>query len=437
MSTTLLPDHHHRSAVRKAGKRLIPFLGLLYFLSYLDRVNVGFAALTMNSDLQLSETQFGTGAGIFFIGYIAFTFPANMMLQKIGARIWIPLITMIWGVISLLMAFVSSPTEFFVLRFLLGVAEAGFLPGVIVYLTRWFDKDVRGQILSNFFIAIPFATVVGAPLSAWLLGHSLFGLAGWQTMFLVEALPAVVLGIIGFTWLTEHPDDAAWLDAQEKQAFREMAAANRKADAAAGGGSKSGLANPAVWTLGLVYFAVVIGLYGFAFWAPQILKARGSFSTQEVGWLVAIPYVVTLPCMYLWSRHSDRTGERIRHLAIAGAVSAGGFALASFAPNLVLTMVGFSLATAGIFCLLALFWTVPTALVSAPALPLSVALINSLGNLAGYCGPVLMGWLKQNSGSYSEGIWLMSGGMLLAVLAIFLVARLGASRRPATAPILE
>src|ERR1700735_1578752 len=327
--TTFDPEYEKSRVINKAAWRLVPFLALLYFVSFLDRVNIGFAALTMNADVRLSASAFGLGAGIFFVGYILFTVPANMMLERIGAARWMAAITVVWGIVSLSNAFVRTPTEFYVTRFLLGVAESGFFPGVMLYLTFWFPDGARGRILGNFFLAVPLSNVLGAPVSSWLLDHSAFGLKGWQTMFLLEALPAIGLGIVAFFWLTDKPIKAIWLSPREREVLLSAITEGRRVHMS--GGPLQGLRIPYMWGVGILYFLIVVGLYGFGFWVPQILSSIGHLSHLQIGWATAIPYAASIACLFLWGRHSDRTQERSWHIAIPALLSAIGFLFAGYA----------------------------------------------------------------------------------------------------------
>jgi ACS family tartrate transporter-like MFS transporter len=400
--------------LRKVALRLIPFLGLLYFVSFLDRVNVGFAALTMNADIGLTASTFGLGAGIFFIGYFLFEIPSNIILQRVGARRWIARIMVSWGVISMAMAFVTGPASFLTMRFLLGVAEAGFFPGIILYLTYWFPASQRGRIIGAFMIAIPLSNVVGAPLSTLLLDVSLFGLAGWQTMFIVEGLPAVALGIVVALWLPDGPQDAPWLSADEKAALRAALADEQTADDNAR--LRDALASRRVWLFAGVYFGLVTGLYGLGFWGPQIVRALGATSNREVGLLTAIPYLVAAVSMVFWGRHSDARGERVWHVASAALLGAGGFLISAYTAAPVVSLAALTAGAVGIYSAIPVFWTMPTAMLSGTAAAAGIALINSIGNLAGYVAPFAIGRLLDATGSYSAGLLVLAAGMLLAAL---------------------
>jgi ACS family tartrate transporter-like MFS transporter len=411
------------AALHKAALRLIPLLALLYFVSFLDRVNVGFGALTMNADLGLTATTYGHGAGIFFLGYILFAVPANVALHRIGASRWIATIAIVWGCVSLSMAFIRTPTEFLLCRFLLGAAESGFFPGVMLYTTYWFPDAIRGRIIANFFVAVPLSNVFGAPLSSWLLTHGILGLRGWQTMFLIESLPTIALGALAAFWLTDKPAQAtAWLDAAEREA---LGAATAPPGPAATVFPVRAAVNLAPWLFGLLYFLIVIGLYGFGFWAPQVFQSLGQLSVQTTGWVTAIPYLGAAICMYFWSRHSDRTGERYWHVALAVFVGALGFFLAARVHSVDSAVIAFMLSTIGIYSACPVFWTLPTCLLTGLGAATGIGIVNSLGNLAGYLAPVMMGWLRQRTGGYVVGINLMAASMVAAGLLSLLLARLG------------
>ena len=410
-----------RAVIRKAMWRLLPFLCFIYFIAYLDRVNVGFAALTMNEDLGLSPTAFGNGAGIFFLAYFLFEVPSNFALKRFGARVWIARIMVTWGIISMAMAFVSGTTSFFVLRFLLGVAEAGFFPGMILYLTFWFPNRVRAGILGVFIIANPASTIVGAPLSTTLLGTSILGLTGWQTMFIVEGLPAVLLGVVVLFVLCDSPAKAKWLTAREREVL--LNAVSRDERLSTHTSLRDGLASPQVWMFSLLYAALMMGVYGFGLWAPQIVKSLGNLSNQQVGLVLVIPYAFATLAMVLWGRHSDRTGERKWHLALPAVVGTIGFLCGSYADNIYLAVAGFTLGAIGIYASLPLFWSLPTAMLGGTAAAGGIALINSIGNLSGYFGPSIIGRLKELTKDYTAGLLVIAASLALAAVLGYVVGK--------------
>lgn len=398
--------------IRKVGWRLIPFLGVLYVVAFLDRVNVGFAALTMNEDLALTATQFGRAAGIFFLGYVIFEVPSNVMLARVGARLWIARIVISWGLLSAGTAFVAGPSSFYVVRFLLGVAEAGFFPGMIYYLTCWFPAAYRARIVGAFMMALPLSSILGAPLSTSLLSLDWAGLAGWQWMFLLEGIPAVALGFGVLAWLTDDPGRAAWLTPAEKRWLTDTLAAERAAQGSAESFTLAkALTDARVWMLGLVYFGVVVGLYALGFWLPQIIKGLGDGLTNfEVGLTTIVPYATAALAMVLWGAHSDRTRERRGHFALAAFLAAGGLAASgALQGSPVAALAALTVAAIGIHAALPVFWTLPTGLLTGTAAAGGIALVNSIGNVGGFVGPYLVGYFKDKTGDYT---------MSLSVLAI-------------------
>jgi D-galactonate transporter len=437
----------HAVEIRTLGKvtrRLVPFLIICYFVAYLDRVNVGFAALTMNQDLGLSQTAFGFGAGIFFIAYFIFEVPSNLLLERFGARKWIARIMLSWGILSGTMAFIpaiaratglGNENTFYLLRVLLGVAEAGFFPGIIFYLTLWFPAEYRARIVGYFMAAIPLSTVIGAPISGALLYlHGGVGLAGWQWLFIVEAVPAVILACVVFFYLTDRPADAAWLAPDERAWLTErLELEQRQRRAVRDYSVAQALVNPRVLGLSLVYFGAVATNYGLSFFLPQIVKAFGlnTFITTLVS---ATPYVVGLVGMVWWGRRSDRVAERRFHTAFPLFIAAAGIAVSTALDDPLLKMISLCVAGFGIFANLPVFWTLPTAFLSGAAAAAGIAVINSVGNLAGFAGPFAMGWIKDHTGSYTGGLLLLAA---LGFIAMGIVLVLGhnetAERAPAAA----
>jgi D-galactonate transporter len=408
------------STVRAISWRLIPFLVLAYFFSYLDRVNLGFAALTMNAELKFTPLIFSWGAGIFFIGYFLFEVPSNLALEKFGASRWIARIMVSWGIISGLMALVSGEWSFYALRFLLGVAEAGFFPGIILYLTYWYPAQYRARFLAAFAVAVPVSTVIGAPVSGLLLGlDGAMGLQGWQWLFIVEGVPSVLLGIVSWFYLTDRPEHATWLTPEQKA----WLAAKLKAETAAKQAVSrltlgEALSSPKVIMLSLIYFGFVAALYGMQFWLPQIVKAFG-LTNAQTGFVTAIPYLFGTIAMILWARHSDSSRERVMHVGAPLLLTAAALGVSSFISDPTLTMVVLTVAAIGVFCTFAVFWTLPTAWLSGTAAAGAIALINSIGNLAGFGGPYLIGWVKETTGNTSTGLLVLAVLPLLAGLLVF------------------
>jgi ACS family tartrate transporter-like MFS transporter len=418
--------------IAKVSKRLIPFLIVCYFIAYLDRVNVSFAALTMNEDLGLSQTAFGFGAGIFFIAYFVFEVPSNLFLERFGARKWIARIMLSWGILSAAMAFIptiahvtglGNENTFYLLRVLLGAAEAGFFPGIIFYLTLWFPAVYRARIVGYFMAAIPLSTVIGAPISGMLLQlHGALWLAGWQWLFIIEAMPSIILSVVVFFYLTDRPAGAAWLAPDERTWLAErLELEQRQRQAVHDYSVLQALVNPRVLGLSLVYFGAVATNYGLSFFLPQIVKAFGlnTFLTTVVS---ATPYVVGVFSMVWWGRHSDRKLERRYHAAFPLFVAAAGIAASTAFNDPTLKMIAFCVAGFGIFAVLPVFWTLPTAFLSGAAAAAGIAVINSIGNLAGFAGPFAMGWIKDQTGSYTGGLLLLAALGITAMGIVLILA---------------
>jgi ACS family tartrate transporter-like MFS transporter len=396
-------------ALRKVAWRLIPFMTLLYFVAFLDRVNIGFAALTMNADLGLTPRMFGFASGIFFLGYVLFEVPSNIIMERVGARLWIARIMITWGLLSAATAFVATPTSLYVLRFLLGVAEAGFFPGMILYLTYWFPAAWRARILSAFMVALPVSNVIGSPVSTALLSVDAQGLRGWQWMFLIEGVPAVLCGFAVLVFMRDGPAKAPWLTDDEKQWLQAELAREHAVHGAAAHSSLSALRSPRVWFFGLIYFGMLVGMYGFGFWLPQIIKGLGNLSNFEVGLATALPYAAAAVTMFLWGRHSDRTGERTWHIALPAFVGAVGLALSAYwggAP--VLALAALCLSAMGCYAALPVFWTLPTSMLAGGAAAAGIALVNSIGNTGGFLGPTLVGYVTDTTGNYAAALWTLA-----------------------------
>ena len=411
---------------KKVGWRLIPFLLLCYVVAYLDRVNVGFAKLQMLQDLQFSDTVYGLGAGIFFIGYFLFEVPSNVILHRVGARVWIARIMMTWGVISAGMMFVESVTSFYVMRFLLGVAEAGFFPGIILYLTYWYPAARRARMTALFMSAIALSGVIGGPLSGWIMQSfaGVGGLKGWQWLFVLEGLPSVVVGFATLFYLDDSIDGAKWLTSPEKELLKRNISLDNasKQHLSIGAVFKDGR----VWLLGLIYFSFVMGLYGVSFWLPTIIKATGVKDAFQIGMLTAIPYGSAVVAMIFVSRSSDRTGERRWHIAVPALLGAVGLVLSvTWGQNTVLAMTALTLATMGILTTLPLFWSLPTSFLAGAGAAAGIALINSVGNLAGFVSPFAVGWLKDMTQSTNAGMYLLAVSLVVgALLTLSVPARL-------------
>ena len=410
---------------KKVAWRLVPFLCLCYLAAYLDRVNVGFAKLQMLSDLSFSNTVYGLGAGIFFLGYVIFEVPSNILLHKVGAKLWIARIMISWGVIGAAMAVVKTPTQFYLLRFLLGVAEAGFIPGVLLYLTYWFPAAWRGRIIALFLAAIPMSNIIGGPLSGWILKNfgGVAGLAGWQWLFIVETVPSIVLGVAILMFLDDRVEDARWLSDEEKRVIQENI--THEASQSTHVNVMDALKSTRVWMLGVAYFCIASSIYIASFWMPTLIKQLGVSDPLEIGWLTTIPYSVAIVAMVLTNISADRSRERRWHTAIPCLLTAIGLALCA-TPNygLVVAMMALTLAAAGASSAQASFWSLPSTFMTGAAAAAGIALVNSLGNIAGMASTSLVGWLTDITGSPSSSLYLFAG---LLVVGALLVLRLPAS----------
>lgn len=418
-----IPCESMQPLYRKISRRLVPFLILLYLVAFLDRVNISFAALTMNRDLGIGESLFGLAAGVFFLGYFFFEVPSNLMLLRTGARRWIMLLMIVWGIVSVATAFVPGPTLYIVLRFLLGSAEAGFYPGVILYLTFWLPPSVRSSVMALFVTAIPLSNIVGAPISAQILQlDHIAGFKGWQWLFILEGSPAILLGLCVLFLLPDHPDHVAWLTAEEKQTLaRDLSATAPAHHAKVHSLFDAFTAQPIVYGWSLAYFCLMLGLYGLGFWIPTVLASRG-IALTHLGWAAALPYFAAVVGMILWSRNSDRRRERRLHLAVAYILGAIGFLLAAFAPSAPIAILGFTLAAIGILSAMPVFWSSSTLALTGPMVAAHIAVINSIGNLGGFFGPLVMGWLRQTTHNYIAGLWSISAAL---VVGAFLALQLG------------
>jgi ACS family tartrate transporter-like MFS transporter len=409
------------ATIKRITWRLIPFLCICYFISWLDRVNVGFAALAMNADLGFSPALFGLGAGIFFIGYVLCEPPSNLALRKFGARVWIARIMITWGIFSGAMAFIQGQWGFLSLRFLLGIAEAGFFPGIILYLTLWFPAKYRGRTFGLFILTTPLASVIGGPISGALFKmHGFLGLEGWRWMFLIEAIPAVILGVMCLYYLTDKPENAKWLTKEQRDWLTNTMRAEEAAQTHDHGTVHlmDALKSSRLWLLGLVYLGPVIGLYGLGFWMPQIVKglvqSHGITDPFHIGLLTAIPSIGAAIGMVYWTRHSDRTGERIWHLVGPLMVGAIGMVMSAYMSSPVGGMIALSIALIGINVSLPVFWTLPTAFLTGAAAAVGIAIINCIGNLGGYFGPQLIGIVKQSTDSIQIALLSIAALMVLA-----------------------
>jgi len=425
-----------RMIARKVAWRLAPLLMVCYFVAFLDRVNVGFAALTMNADLGFDSAIFGFGAGIFFIGYFIFEVPSNLVLERLGARLWIARIMFTWGLVSAAMALVWNEPSFYIGRFLLGAAEAGFFPGVVLYLTYWFPAEHRAKMIGLFMAAVPISGVIGSPLSGWLLGlEGTLGLHGWQWLFILEGLPSMMLSMVVWLYLTDQPSKAGWLTASER-AWLETTLERERAhrDSVRRYRLGEALTNGRVLALSVLYLGLVTGLYGVTFWLPQIVKGFGGLSNLEVGFIAALPTLAAAIAMVAWTRHSDRTRERPWHVALPAFVGCLGLIASATVSNPILSTMALSVALIGIYAAIATSWTLPTAFLTGTAAAGGLALINSIGNLGGFAGPYFMGWIKTTTGEYSLALLIIGIGLAISGLIALAMRRAVANERPAGAP---
>jgi ACS family tartrate transporter-like MFS transporter len=410
------------SAMRKIGWRIVPFLALLYFAAFIDRANISFAAPTMNRELGFSPYVYGLGAGVFFIGYVLFEIPSNLILHRVGARRWIARIMVTWAVVAAAMALLIGPKGFYLTRFLLGVAEAGFFPGVVYYLTRWAPAGQRARLIGLFMTAIPVSTALGGPLSSAILTlDGLLGLSGWRWLFLLEAIPSLILGVAVLFALPDTPDDAPWLSSEEKAWLARTLETEASRRPRRDDHSLAGLTDPSVILLGAGYFGVEIGLYGVILWIPQILAAVG-IPAPMAGYVTAIPYAIAAVAMVWWCRRSDRARERPWH--IAGAATAGALGLAASALLVhapALSVAAITLGAAGTMAVLPIFWTLPAARLKGAAAAGGIALINAVGNLGGFVGPYAVGWIKDVTGNFTYGLLVLAGAVLATGIAALIV----------------
>lgn len=417
-----LTPEQERATLSTVMWRLLPLLFLCYIIAYIDRINVGFAKLQLREVLGVSEerfsTAYGLGAGLFFIGYFIFEVPSNLILQRVGARIWIARIMIVWGLVSLGFMFLNGTTMFYVMRFLLGAAEAGFFPGIILYFTYWFPAHERARTVAMFATGGVIAGVVGSPISGALLEmNGVGGLAGWQWLFLIEAIPAILMGVVVLIMLPNRPRDARWLNPAQKAWIQQRL----DEEAAAAGPTPNRslveiFSNGRVWLLCLLYFLMNVGGYGYELWLPTIIKSFSTTSSSVLGFITAIPYLIAGVAMVIVARYSDRTGERRAVVAVAAVSSAIGFALSASSKNPYLAMAALSLAFVGLKCTIAPFWAMTTVYLSGTAAAAGIAFINSVGNLGGFAGPYLVGVIKDQTGSNVAALLLL-GGALLAMAA--------------------
>ncbi len=416
-----------RRTIRKVTLHILPFLFILYIIAFLDRVNFGYAALEMNSALSLSAEMFGLLSGLFFIGYLLFEIPSNIILQKIGARVWISRIMISWGIVVMVTAAATSATDLAILRFLLGIAEAGFFPGMILYITMWFREQELARAVALFMTALAVSNIIGAPVSTWILDTAgWLGIAGWRWLFIIEGIPAILLGIVTWFYLTDKPADARWLDDREKEWLTAELEKEREQRIRDGAHTRfrDVITDRKVWYLGLIYSLVTVGLYGLGFWMPLIIRSLNpAFSNFEIGLWMTIPFIAALVCMILWSRHSDRYGERCWHTALPPLV--GGLALAGAgfvsSSNPILAFCLLVVATIGIYCFFSPFWTLPAVFLTGSAAAAGIAAVNSVGNIGGFVGPSLIGYIVAATGRTEGGLVVIGACLILCSILTLLI----------------
>jgi MFS family permease len=404
-----------QSAVRKAALRFVPLLTIAYLFNYLDRTSLGFAALTMNQQLGLSASQFGLAAGIFFVGYSLFEIPSNLMLYRFGARRWLARIMISWGIVSTAMVFVVGPNSFYALRLLLGIAEAGFFPGVTFFLAAWFPVQFRTRMLAWFLIGIPLSSLVGGPICGLLLQmEGIWGLAGWQWLFIGVSLPCIPLGLLTLRWLADRPDTATWLTPDERDALDHTLSSEVRERSPASW--LAALQDTRVLILAGIQFGFTLASYGIGIFLPLILKEY-HLSNWAIGWISAIPYLFASAGMILWARYVDRRGRRVVNLAIACLLGGAGLVAPIMSGSLAVALMGFSAALVGVTAARAIFWSIPTRFLTGVAAAGGLAFINSIGTVGGFVGPFMMGWLREFSGSYVVGLTAVAVIMIAATVA--------------------
>lgn len=409
-----------KATTKKIMLRILPFILLLYVIAYLDRVNLGFAALEMNADLALTAEVFGLLSGIFFIGYFFFEVPSNMIMHKVGARLWIARIMLTWGIIVILTGFAQTATHLYILRFLLGVAEAGFFPGIILYLTYWFRESERGKATAVLVLALPIGGLIGAPLSAWIIDNIAWAnLEGWRWMFILEGIPALILAVVTILYLTDRPKDAKWLSAEEKQWLEGELDIERQAALKLNKPSKRAMLKDAtIWKLAAFYFAGYTGVYGLSFWVPTIIKSLSDVNTtnMQIGWIAMLPSLVGIPAIIFTGINADRTGKHKMHLLICLSISIIGFIGCGLVASLWPMVAMLTLASAGLYGFIGSFFAYLTFFFTESTAPVGIALVNSFAALGGFVGPTLLGMFTLQTGMFVLAAILVVGNLILVTM---------------------
>lgn len=421
-----IPKIDEEKLIKKLRWRLVPFLFLIYIISMMDRVNISFAALDMNAELGISATDFGLIAGIFFVAYFFFEIPSNVMMHKVGCRKWIARILLTWGTVTILTAFIHSVTQLGIMRVLLGIAEAGFYPGMILYITFWFPSKYMSKTLAFFMTGMAVNNIITGPISTYIMTNvAWLGLAGWRWLFIIEGIPAIICGFITLFWLVDRPNEAKFLSEDEKIWLTHQLKVEREAkEAKAAMSMWSALKNIRVWHMAIIWFGYVCAMYGLSMWVPQIIKSLGqSFSNIQVGLMSTIPYFIGVICMVAVGRHSDKTMERRYHIGLPILISSIGLIGLTITNNIVISLFWIAFSTAGIYGFAGSYWSLPSAFLSEASAAVGIAFINSFGNLGGFIGPYAVGYIKDLTGSIEYGMYLLAGFAIIAGLATLFIPK--------------